>query len=174
MFLSPVARLWTFPVLVVALTDPYSIESVVKQDKLLGTGYLDRKLGEPVFRNWLILIDGGKWRRHCKMVSAVIHMNILETFVENFAKNSDILANKLKALADGVTAHDIAPYLMRCSLDIIAQTSSRTDINAQNDNNDSTFNSITTIIDTTAIRSVKLKATELGKYIIRPLNIAMS
>jgi hypothetical protein len=62
----------------------------------------------------------------------------------------------LKALADGVSVHDIAPYLMRCNLDIIVQTSSRTDISAQNDNDDSTLNSITTIIDTTAMRSVKL------------------
>jgi hypothetical protein len=44
-------------------------------------------------------------------------------FVENFAKYSDILANKLKALADGVTAHDVVTYLNRCTLDIIVQTS---------------------------------------------------
>jgi cytochrome P450 len=168
---GPVTRLWFGPVLAVALTDPDSIECVVKQDKLLGRGYLVRKLGEPVFRNGLLCIDGDKWRKHRKIVSAALRMNILETFVENFAKNSDILANKLKALADGVTAHDIAPYIIRCTLDIIVQTSSRTDINAQNDNDDSTLNSITTIIDTTAMRSVKpwlyidwiFKATELGK-----------
>jgi hypothetical protein len=92
-------------------------------------------------------------------------------FVENFAKNSDILANKLKALADGITAHDITPYLKRCSLDIIVQTSSRTDINAQNDDDDSTLNCITNIIDTTAIRAMKpwfyidwiFNASDLGK-----------
>jgi hypothetical protein len=79
----------------------------------------------------------------------------LEKSVENFAKNSNILAKKFKALADGVTGHDIVPYLMRCTLDIIVQTSSRTGINAQNDNDDSTLNSITTIIDTTTMRSLK-------------------
>jgi hypothetical protein len=63
----------------------------------------------------------------------------LETFVDNFAKNSDILANKLEALADGITAHDIAPYLMRCTLDIIVQTSSMVEINAQNGNDESTL-----------------------------------
>jgi hypothetical protein len=68
-------------------------------------------------------------------------VNILETFVENFAKNSDILVNNLKAITDGVTAHNIALYLMRCTLDIIIQTAFRTDINAQNDNDDSTLNS---------------------------------
>jgi hypothetical protein len=57
----------------------------------------------------------------------------LETFVENFSRNSDILASNLKALADGITAHDIVPYFTRCSLDIVSQTSSRMETNAQND-----------------------------------------
>jgi hypothetical protein len=56
----PVARLWIGPVLAVELTDPYSIESVVKQDKLLGRGYQGRKSGEPVFRNGRLCIDGDK------------------------------------------------------------------------------------------------------------------
>jgi cytochrome P450 len=102
----------------------------------------------------------------------------LVKFVEIFAKNSDILANKLKAVADGNTAHDIAPYLMRCSLDIIVQTSSSLDINAQSDSDDSTLNNMKTIIDTTAVRIMKpwllidwiLKATELGKKYYKAVN----
>ena len=168
---GPIARLWIGPVLLVALTDPDNIENVVKQDTLLTRGYIIRKLAEPVFRNGLLCIDGDKWRRHRKIVSAALHINILERFVQNFATNSDILANNLKAIADGITAHDILPYLMRCSLDIIVQTSSRTNQNSQNDNDDTTLNSITTIIDTTAIRAMKpwfyidwiFNASELGK-----------
>jgi hypothetical protein len=82
-------------------------------------------------------------------------MKVLETFVENFAKNSDILANKLKALADGITAHDIAPYLKRCTLDIIVQTGPGLEIKAQNGNDDSTLNNLTTIVDTTLVRIIK-------------------
>jgi cytochrome P450 len=175
---GPIARLWFGPVLVVVLADPQSIESVVKQDKLLGRGTMVTKLGAPVFQNGLLLSDGDKWRRHRKIVSAALRMNILEIFVETFAKNSDILANTLKALADGVTAHDIAPYLMRCTLDIIVQTSSRTDINAQNDNDDYTLNSITTMIDTPSTRLLKpwlciewiFKASELGKKYYKDVN----
>jgi cytochrome P450 len=168
---SPIARLWFGPVLVVAITDPESIERMVRQDKLLGRGYLVRKLGEPVFRTGLLCSEGDKWRRNRKILSSGFQLNILEKLVENFAKNSDILANKLKVLADGVTAYDVTRHLMRCTLDIIIQTTSRTDINAQNDNDDSTLNSIITIIDTIAMRSVKpwlhidwiYKATEQGK-----------
>ena len=96
---------------------------------------------------------------------------MLDTFVENFAKNSDILANNLKVLADGITAHDIYPYLIRCTLDIIVQTSSGIDINAQSGNDDSTLNNFTIITDMTAVRLFKpwllmkwiFKASELGE-----------
>ena len=73
-----------------------------------------------------------------------------------FSQNSNNLSNKLKALADGITAHDIASYFIRCTLDIIVQTSSRLYINAQNVNDESTLNNITTIVDTTSVRLMKL------------------
>jgi cytochrome P450 family 4 len=168
---GPIARLWFGPVLVVVLTDPNFIQNVVKHDKLGRRGYLARKTTEKVFRNGLLHIDGEEWRRNRKIVSAALHINILETFVENFAKNSDILANTFEALADGITAHDIVPYLIRCTLDIIVQISSRVDINAQNGNDDSTLNSNTTIADMISLRIRKprflidwiFNATELGK-----------
>jgi hypothetical protein len=92
-------------------------------------------------------------------------------FVENFAKNSDILANKMKDLVDGVTTHNTVPYLTRCTLDIITQTISSVDINAQNGNDESTLNNITTILDTSAMKFLKpwifiewiFRSTELGK-----------
>ena len=40
---GPIARLWLGPLLVVVLTDPDSIESVVKHDKSCSRGYLVRK-----------------------------------------------------------------------------------------------------------------------------------
>jgi cytochrome P450 len=172
---GPISRLWFGSILVVVLTDPDSIENVVKQDKLCSRGYLLRKTMEQAFRNGLFYIDGDEWRRHRKIVSSALHTNILEKFVENFAKNSDILANKLKALADGVIVHDIAPYLTRCTLRTMLQTSYRMEINAVTGNDDSTLNNITTIIDMTTRRLLKpwlliewiFKATELGKKYYR-------
>jgi cytochrome P450 len=167
----PIARLWFGPVLIVLLTDPDCIESVVKHDKLGSRGYLARKVTEPAFPNGLLNIEGEQWRRHRKILSAALHVNILERFVENFAKISDNLANNLKALADGITAHDITPYFFRCTLDITVQTSFSLDINAQNDNDESAMNNYITVIDTTAVRVTKpwllidwiFNATELGK-----------
>jgi hypothetical protein len=144
---------------------------VVKQDKLCGRRYRARKTVETFFRNGLLHIDGDDWRRLLKIVSSVLHINILEMFVESFAKHRDILANMLKIPPDGITEHDIAPYLNRCALDITVQTSSSLDINAQNGNHESTLNNITTILDTAAMRFLKpwlfiewiFRATELGK-----------
>ncbi|GFG32719.1 hypothetical protein Cfor_04168, partial [Coptotermes formosanus] len=152
----PVARLWFGPVLVVVLTDPNHIEKVVKHDKVGSRGYLATKILVPFFRNGLLVIDGDKWRAHRKIVSSALNTNVLETFVENFAKNSDILANELKALADGTTAHDIDPYFTRCSLDIIFQTSSHIEINAQNGHGDNTLKNFTTITDIIAAFAVQL------------------
>ncbi|GFG32715.1 hypothetical protein Cfor_04166, partial [Coptotermes formosanus] len=99
-----------------------------------------------------------------------LNTNVLESFVENFAKNSDILANKLKAVADGVIAHDIVPYFTRCSLDIICETGAHVEINAQDGKDNDTLNAITTIIETVAARITKpwlyiewiFSATKLG------------
>jgi hypothetical protein len=55
---APVARLWFGPVLVVVLTDPDCMESLVKHDKLYSRGYLLRKSMEQAFRNGLIHLDG--------------------------------------------------------------------------------------------------------------------
>jgi cytochrome P450 family 4 len=168
---GPITRFWIGPILTVVVTDPDIIETVVKHDKIGRRGYSFRKSFEQAARNGLISLNGDEWRRHRKIVSAALHISILETFVENFAKNSDILANKLKDLADGITVHDIAPYLIRCTLDVMVQTSARMDINAQNGIEDSMLNHVTTIVHTISVRIMKpwllidwiFNASELGK-----------
>jgi hypothetical protein len=147
--------LWFGPALVVVVTDADSIESVAKQDKSCRSGYRARKTMETFFQKGQLDNDGDSLRKLLKTVSSVFHINNLEMFVENSAKNSDILANNLKDLADGVTTHDTVPYLTRCTLDIIIQTISNVDINAQNSNDESTLNNITTILDTSAMKFLK-------------------
>jgi cytochrome P450 len=157
--------------LVVGLKDADYIEKVVNHDKLCRRGYFSNKLIKPFFQNGLLHIDGDQWRRHRKIANAAFHINNVDTFVDNFAKNSDILANKLKALANGVTANDILPFLKRCTLDVIVQTSYKMEINPLTSNDNSTLNNISTIVDITVIRLLKpwlyidwiFKATELGK-----------
>jgi cytochrome P450 len=175
---TPIARLWIGPILIVRLTDADNIESVVKHDKLCTKGYFFTKFLKPTFRNGLLTNEGDEWRRHRKIVSGGFYINTLKTFVETFAKNSDILANNLKALADGVTAYDIAPFLNRCSLDVIVQTSYKMENNTLNDNDDTTLNNFKTLIDITAMRFIKpwlciewiFKATELGKKYFKAMN----
>ena len=58
--------MWVGPVLVVVLTEPDSIEKVVKHDELRRRGYLARKVMGPAFRNGLLGTIGDRWRRHPK------------------------------------------------------------------------------------------------------------
>ena len=58
---GPITRLWIGPELIVVLTDPDDIENLVKHDKLLSRGYIVRTLGEPVFRNGLVPLEGEIW-----------------------------------------------------------------------------------------------------------------
>ena len=168
---GPIVRLWIGPVLVVLLGDPDNIANVVKNDKFCSRGYLANKSLKKFSQNGLLSSEGEEWRTHRKIVTSALQINILENFVENFAKNSDILANKLKALADGITVHDIAPYLIRCTMDIIYQTSARIDINVQNGKDEEAMNNLRTILDTAVWRYMKpwllidwiFNATELGK-----------
>jgi hypothetical protein len=92
---DPVTRLWLDPLLSVELIETKDIEIT--------------KLSGPDFRNRLPVIDGVNWRAHRKIVSSDHNTKVLETFRE-FLKNSDTLANMLKALNDGTTANEIVPY----------------------------------------------------------------
>jgi cytochrome P450 len=73
--------LWFGPVLVVVLTDPDNIETVVKHHKVGSRGYVARKLLRRIFLNGLLYLDGEGWREHRKIVSGALKMNILEKSV---------------------------------------------------------------------------------------------
>ena len=158
-------------VLVVAHIDQDNIENVVKHNKLCSRGYLASKSvekfsdmdcctlmeknGEGIVKSYLQLFISISWKR-LQRISP---------------KNSDILANNFKALADGITPHDIAPYITHCSLHIIYQTNCRININVQTGNDVSTLNNFKTIVDTAVLRYIKpwflidwiFNATEVGK-----------
>jgi cytochrome P450 len=89
-YYGPIARLWIGPVLIAVLANPVCFESVVKYDKLCSRGYLLKKTKKQVFRNGLLCTDGDKWRRYRKIVSSILHVNILEWLVENLAKTAII------------------------------------------------------------------------------------
>lgn len=61
---------------------------------------------------------GQKWKSHRKLITPTFHFKILETFVDAFNSNADILIKQLSTHVNG-SEFDIQPYITMCALDNI-------------------------------------------------------
>jgi cytochrome P450 len=123
-------KLWMGQDLFVLLSNPVVLEKILgNKDFIKRTGYVT-KVGKPFFRNGLLMSDGDTWRIHRKIISSTFHNNVLDQFVENFAKNSAVLVEKLGSNCIGTT-FNVYPYICLCTLDVICETSMGTVVNAQ-------------------------------------------
>ncbi|XP_069702069.1 cytochrome P450 4C1-like [Periplaneta americana] len=129
---GPIFRLWFGQDLFVLVSDPVDIEKILGNKNFIKrTGYVT-KVGKPFFRNGLLMSDGETWRIHRKIISSTFHTNVLDQFVENFAKNSAILVDKMGANFCGST-FNVYPPISLCTLDVICETAMGTTVNAQLD-----------------------------------------
>ena len=150
---GPITRLWLGPVLVVIVAGPEEVARVVDQDKVGHRGRYSERILKPFFKEGLLAQeDTNVWKIHRKIVTNAFQNSMLNKFVENFAKNSEILASRLGSLADGAHAHDILPYLCQCTMDIIAETCFAYNMNAQVDNNVVALEHNKVILDSTQAR----------------------
>jgi cytochrome P450 len=125
-------RLWIGQDLFVLLSDPVAVEKVLGNKHFIRrTGYVT-KVGKPFFRNGLLMSDGDTWRTHRKIIQSTFHNNVLDQFVENFAKNSGILVDKMSDCCSGGPL-DVYPLISLCTLDVICETAMGTTVNAQLD-----------------------------------------
>ncbi|PSN45114.1 hypothetical protein C0J52_18783 [Blattella germanica] len=125
-----IVKLWLGQDLFVLVSDPVALEKILGNKQFIKrTGYVT-KLGKPFFRNGLLMSDGETWRIHRKIISSTFHNNVLDQFVANFSKNSNILVDRMKSLSDG-TAFDIYPLISLCTLDVICETAMGKTVNAQ-------------------------------------------
>lgn len=125
-----VVRFWVGPSLQVLISDPQNVEFF-----LSSTSILEKTYGYEFIRPWLgtglISANGGpKWHAHRKMLTPAFHFKILETFVDIFNKNTNILIKKLKCEV-GKPCFDIEPYVSDLALDIICESAMGTPVNAQ-------------------------------------------
>jgi cytochrome P450 family 4 len=128
-------KIWMGPDLFVILSNPALLEKVLGNKHCISrTGYVT-KLAKPYFRNGLLLSDGETWRVHRKIIMSTFHNNVLNQFVENFAKNSRILADKMGEKCVGAP-FDVYPLLNLCTLDVICETAMGTVVNAQLDHDE--------------------------------------
>jgi cytochrome P450 family 4 len=125
-------KLWIGQDLFVLLSNPVAVEKVLGNKNFIRrTGYVT-KVGKPFFRNGLLMSDGDTWRIHRKIIQSTFHNNVLDQFVENFAKNSAILVGIMGDSCNGAT-FNIYPLISLCTLDVICETAMGTTVNAQLD-----------------------------------------
>jgi cytochrome P450 len=63
------------------------------------------------------------------MITPTFHFKILDTFIDVFNENSQILVDKLMKKSDGGEVFDIFPFITRCALDIICGRFSSVEMN---------------------------------------------
>ncbi|XP_069674640.1 cytochrome P450 4c3-like [Periplaneta americana] len=113
---------WYGPIPVILLKDPQRIETLCKQDKVWRRfpDIMDKKVLEPIFKTGLLAIEGEVWKRHRRILNNAFHNNILEKFVNNFDKNSNILANRIEEYANG-NFQALQVLFTQCTIDTIVE-----------------------------------------------------
>ena len=77
------------------------------------------KFVHPWLGTGLLTAHGEKWTLHRKLITPSFHFTVLQSFIEIFQENSNILINKLNDVADSDKAVDIFPFITLCLLDVI-------------------------------------------------------
>ncbi|XP_060535572.1 uncharacterized protein LOC132707666 [Cylas formicarius] len=142
---------------------------------------IDKDMRYRYFAPWLgtgLLLGGGnKWRTHRKLITPAFHFSILDKFAEIFAERADDLVHILEDKV-GKGYFDVNPYVTKCALDIIAETSMGKKVNAMKDPNSKYLDAIARLCEIASRRYTNpiwandflFKFTEPGKRFFEALN----
>jgi cytochrome P450 len=115
---GPIVRFWVGNTLYIVISDAESIETLLTSKSLVKKCPSVSKI---INGSGILAYDDEKWKIHRRVISSTFNNNVLDQYMGNFVKNSLILTQKLKSLADGST-FDIYPSVCACTLDIICET----------------------------------------------------
>jgi cytochrome P450 len=144
-------RAWFGPFPVILIYDKDDIQTIIGAKQAESRGPIATKLLKEVCLNGLFSSEGNVWKRHRKIVQSTFHNNVLKNFVDNFSKNSLILTERLKAVADG-RSFDIFRYIGDCTFDVLFETAFACDMNIQKGCNMSFAKNILRINDILTLR----------------------
>ncbi|KAK7863477.1 hypothetical protein R5R35_010513 [Gryllus longicercus] len=126
----PVMRTWKGPMADIHLSSARDIEVI-----LGSTTHIDKSSLYSFIRPWLgeglLTSTGNKWHSHRKLITPTFHFKILDSFLEVFAENSQILVESMEKEVGNTGGFDVYPYITLCTLDIICETAMGSQINAQ-------------------------------------------
>ncbi|KAI6196751.1 hypothetical protein M3Y94_01145900 [Aphelenchoides besseyi] len=134
-------RVWIGPFPVVV---PYSADSIreVLESNVVITKGDEYKILERWLGSGLLISSGDKWRKRRKLLTPAFHFGMLNKFQSIHNQEAKILTEQLEQFADSGERFDIYPFLKRCTLDIICETSMGVKVNAQSNHNHPYVNSV--------------------------------
>ncbi|KAI6194158.1 hypothetical protein M3Y96_01095000 [Aphelenchoides besseyi] len=134
-------RVWIGPFPVVVPYSADSIREVLESNIVITKGdeynILKRWLG-----SGLLISSGDKWRQRRKLLTPAFHFGMLNKFQAVHNQEAKILTEQLEQFAESGERFDIYPFLKRCALDIICETSMGVKVNAQSNHDHPYVNSV--------------------------------
>lgn len=129
--MGPVLRVWIGPFPMFMLYTAEGAEALLSSTRLIGKSreydFLHSWLG-----TGLLTSTGTKWFHRRKLLTPTFHLKILADFVHVFNEQSRILVDKLdQAINESEQGFNIYPFITRCTLDIICESSMGRNVNAQ-------------------------------------------
>ncbi|KAK0177783.1 hypothetical protein PV328_001795 [Microctonus aethiopoides] len=166
-----IMRAWLGNQLFIIMTDPELIKLISYASMKLKNNTMNdfKVLSSPntveksnlyrFMRPWLgdglITAPTATWRVHRKLITPTFNMRILESFIEVFARQSEILVKEMEAELNG-NEFDVFDYVSRCTLDIICETAMGVSSEVQTKKNSPYLDAIKKIADIAFMRMVKI------------------
>lgn len=106
-------QMWLGAEFWVSIYDPKLAEEILTNPKSVKS--FDYTYLSPWLGNGLLISEGSTWSNHRKAITPAFHFNILENFLEVFARHADVFVTKL------FTSNylNVEPLAMKCTFDII-------------------------------------------------------
>jgi len=111
-------RVWILDECMIYTKDLKYFEAILSSNTLLEKAELYRFVGE-FLGDGLLLSTGSKWASRRKVLTPAFHYKYLESFVEIMDRNSGILVEKLRKVADENSPVDLSKYVYLAALDVI-------------------------------------------------------
>ncbi|XP_070141680.1 probable cytochrome P450 4d20 [Drosophila kikkawai] len=125
-------RLWVLDECIYYTMDVKDYENILSSTTLLEKGQIYRFM-RPFLNDGILVSKGKKWHARRKVFTNAFHFKVLEHYMEIMDRNSGVLVEKLRKVADGKTPVDILQYVSLATLDVITEAAMGVQVNAQND-----------------------------------------
>ncbi|KAK0395425.1 hypothetical protein QR680_001275 [Steinernema hermaphroditum] len=117
-----IVRFWIGTSPLVAILSPESAKVVLESRDIITKGP-EYNILVPWLGTGLLISTGAKWHSRRKLLTPAFHFAILNSFLKVHDRESKIMIEQLEKHAESGEQFDIFPYIKRCALDIICETS---------------------------------------------------